>query len=97
MVRDMPKTTPEFVLTEKIVENSTSFKQELIYNGRSGTVLKFLYREISGTTLLYPFTQDVQYDLSEGNVLGFKGARVEVLEASNTKIKYKLVANFPSP
>lgn len=42
-----------------------------------------------------PFTQDVQYDLSESSVLGFKQARIEVLDASNTALSYRVIKHFP--
>jgi hypothetical protein len=72
-----------------------SFQQELIYNGRSGDTLKFLYREISDNYLRNAFTQDVQYDLRDGKILGFKGARIEIIEANNRFLKYRVIASFP--
>jgi hypothetical protein len=73
-----------------------TFIQELIYNGRVGDQIKFLYREIANEAVRAPFTQEVQYDLSEGHTIGFKGARIEIVEASNTNLKYKVLANFPT-
>lgn len=71
------------------------FLQELIYNGKTGNQVKFLYREITGNLLRTPFNQEAIYDLGEGNVIGFKGARIEVIEASNTNLKYKVIESFP--
>ena len=42
------------------------------------------------------FTQEVQYDLNESNIIGFKGARLEVIEATNRNITYRLIENFPN-
>jgi hypothetical protein len=70
------------------------FKQELIYNGRVGNYIKFMYREISGNTMRAPFTQEVQYDLLEGNIIGFKGARIEIISSTNNLIKYKVIKMF---
>jgi hypothetical protein len=70
------------------------FKQELIFNGKSGSSLKFLYREIKGDFLRAPFSQEIQYDLSEGNIVGFKGARLEILSSSNSYIEYKVLRSF---
>lgn len=86
-----PKTA--HVDVTEILPNS--FQQELIYNGRSGDTLKFLYREISNNYLRNAFTQDVQYDLRDGNLIGFKGARIEVIEANNQFIKYRVQISFP--
>jgi hypothetical protein len=69
-------------------------KQELIYNGRVGNNIKFLYREISGNTMRAPFTQEIQYDLLEGSIVGFKGARIEIISSTNSIIKYKVLKMF---
>ncbi len=74
--------------------NAPQFRQELIYNGKVGNNVKFLYREFSGNLMRSPFTQEVQYDLNEGNVIGFKGARIEILESSNRFIKYRVLKMF---
>jgi len=42
-----------------------------------------------------PFSQEVLYDLSEGNIIGFKGARIEIIEATNFNLKYKVIKSFP--
>ena len=71
-----------------------SFRQELIYNGRSGDAIKFLYREVNDSFVRTPFSQDVTYDLKDGNVIGFKGARLKILDANNTKIRYEVSKTF---
>ncbi|MCW5657419.1 MAG: hypothetical protein KIT60_06930 [Burkholderiaceae bacterium] len=70
------------------------FSQELIYNGKAGNVVKFLYRELSGGYMRPAFTQEVQYDLAEGNVVGFKGARIEIVSSTNNGIVYKVLSTF---
>ena len=71
-----------------------SFRQELIYNGRTTDTVKFLYRELKDSYLRAPFTQEVTYDLKDGSEIGFKGARLKIIEASNTKIKYVVTRKF---
>lgn len=92
-----PKAQPDPVISAtKVIDlNSPNFMQELIYNGRIGNSLKFLYRESSYNTMRVPFNQEIQYDLADGTVIGFKGVRIEVLDATNTKIKYKVLSTFP--
>jgi hypothetical protein len=70
------------------------FRQELIYNGKVGSNIKFLYRELYGDMMRAPFNQEVQYDLAEGNVIGFKGARVEVISSTNRAIQYRVLKGF---
>jgi hypothetical protein len=38
----------------------------------------------------------VEYDLSESKIIGYAGARLEVIKATNTGIEYKVIKNFNS-
>jgi hypothetical protein len=71
-----------------------NFSQELIYNGKSGTAVKFLYRELSNDMMRPAFTQELQYDLNESNVIGFKEVRIEIVAATNTDLEYKVLQHF---
>ena len=53
-----------------------------------------MYREYVNNMARPSFSQDLQYDLSESNIIGIKGLRIEVLKAGNTKIEYKIVKSF---
>lgn len=70
------------------------FKKELVYNGKVGNNMKFIYREYIENLARPSFTQEMQYDLSESNIIGFKGARLEVEKATNTNITYKVLSSF---
>lgn len=70
------------------------FKQEFIYNGKVDNSIKFIYREYIRDMARPAFNQELQYDLNDGNIIGFKGLRIEVIEATNTKISYKILNNF---
>ena len=87
-------TTVKFTAEPWVDINRPQFLQELIYNGRVGTNVKFLYREFSGGMARAPFSQEVQYDLNEGTTIGFKGARMEILDSSNRSITYKVTKYF---
>lgn len=91
------KPAPEVAPTRVVDLDAPNFKQELIYNGKSGETLKFLYRESSGDYARPSFSQDIQYDLKDGKMIGFKGVRIEVVEASNTRLSYRLISSFPDP
>jgi hypothetical protein len=92
-----PTTPIRYEPTTYVDRSAPGFYQELIYNGKAGEAVKFLYREFQNDMARPAFSQDVSYDLHDGNVVGFKGARVEILDASNTSIKYKVLAHFPLP
>lgn len=91
-----PSDAPQIARTRIVDLDAPNFRQELIYNGRSGQTVKFLYREASGDYARPAFSQDVQYDLNDGNVIGFKGARIEIVEATNTRLKYRVLSSFPA-
>lgn len=80
----------------KIVDKTQpNFRQELLYGGRIGNQIKITYREFAGDLIRPGFTQEAQYDLSTEQTIGFKSVRIEVIEATNTRIKYKVLASFP--
>ena len=71
------------------VTNSDSFQQTLIYSGKVGDKINVGYREFSSNVARPAFNNEVEYDLSESKIIGYKGARIEVIEATNEYIKYK--------
>jgi len=89
-----PNELIEYFQTEVKDKKSDYFKQELIYNGRVGVALKFIYREFLNDYARPAFTQDSQYDLSESKIIGFRGMRIEIINATNTEIEYKVLNYF---
>lgn len=90
-----PKPEPIFEMISVTALNEPNFTQELIYNGRIDNQVKFLYRELYRGQMRDSFSQEVQYDLNESNIIGFKEARIEILNAKNTELEYKVLQNFP--
>jgi hypothetical protein len=80
-------------IDQKIICNEC-LKQQFIYNGKSGNQIKFIYREFINDMARPAFTQELQYDLSEGNIIGFKGLRIEIISISNIEIEYKIINSF---
>jgi hypothetical protein len=71
-----------------------SIQQTLIYSGRIGNRIKLGYREFSRNYARPAFNNDVEYDLSVSKEVGYKGALIEVVEATNTHITYIVRKNF---
>jgi len=67
-----------------------SFKRELVYSGVSQSTISILYREYSDNVARPAFSQELKYDLAQGTSIGYKGARFEVLKATNTELVYKV-------
>lgn len=70
------------------------FRKTLIYNGHVGNVIRIGYREFIDDRARPAFSNEVQYDLDEGNIIGYGGAQLEVIEATNTNIRYKVIKYF---
>lgn len=81
-------------LVRKQVSSSENFVQELVYNGRVDNNIKFIYREFSQDMIRPAFNQTVQYDFNESKFISFKGLTLEIIEANNQLIKYRLISNF---
>lgn len=90
----LQKAGAQFTPVEITMIDAANFRQELIYQGRSGTSIRISYREFSGDLARPAFTQDLTFDISEDRVIGAKGARVEILDATNTSVRYRLLQPF---
>lgn len=91
----LPSVPPVYEFVEVSALDQPWLTREFIYNGRSGDTVKFLYRELSDSPLRGGLSQEAQYDLKESSIIGFKGLRIEILDATNTKLKYKVISSFP--
>ena len=89
-LKEKPNLTPIKVTLKK----DLTLKKEFIYNGKIGNSVKFIYREFIDDLARPSFTQEIQYDLNESPFVGFKGLKIEILSATNTLIKYKVIKHF---
>ena len=83
-----------YTLADVTRTDPANLQQELLYEGKIGKELKLSYREFHGDLARPAFTQDLTFDLADGDVVGAKGARIEVLKASNVEIEYKVLQPF---
>lgn len=63
-------------------------KQEIIYNGKSKDTIKLTYREYENDFARPAFFQELSYDFSESKIIGFRGMKIEVVEATNSAITF---------
>ncbi len=71
-------------------------QRSLVYGGKTGTKIKLGYREIWKNITRPSGDVFVEYDLADSKVVEFKGARIEVLEATNKSIRYRVTQAFNS-
>lgn len=79
----------ELAVSEKW--NKDSFKKELVYSGVSQNTITILYREFIDNIARPAFSQELKYDLSQSMAIGYKGARFEIIKATNTELVYKVI------
>lgn len=79
--------------TEQVLTQD-SFQRTLIYSGRVGDKVNIGYREFSSNTARPAFNNDVEYDLATSTTVGYRGARLEIIEATNELIRYRVISNF---
>jgi hypothetical protein len=78
--------------TVELPARDARFQKQLIYSGLSQTTVGVLYREMADSMARPAFNQDLRYELSKGQTIGYQRARFEVLDASNTSIRYRVLA-----
>lgn len=74
--------------------SDNNFQQTLIYSGRVGDRIKISYREFSGSMARAAFANEAEYDLSESDIIAYRGAKIRVVDADNQKITYEVISNF---
>lgn len=68
----------------------TNYRKEIVYSGVTGKSISLLYREFSGDLARPAFSQNLTYDLSAGDEIGYKGARLRIASATNTAITFEV-------
>jgi hypothetical protein len=84
----------DYAIGKSTTYSPSSMQQTLLYSGKIGNKITLSYREFKNELARSAFSNDVAYDLTESKVLGYKGARLEVINATNTEITYKVIAGF---
>ena len=85
----------KYILDKKLTSlGQESFQQTLLYNGKIGTRITLGYREFKNDFARSAFSNNVDYDLSESTLIGYKGVRLEIIKATNTEITYKVLTGF---
>ena len=86
--------TTNYERRKKPVLTNNSFQQTLIYSGKVGDKINISYREFSNSLARPAFNNDVEYDLSSSSTIGYKGARIKVIKATNEYLQYQVLSNF---
>lgn len=66
-------------------------RKELIYAGKSGNTIEISYREFRGGFAAPSFFQNVKYDLVDSRIVRFQKFQIEIYNADNQSITYKIL------
>ena len=56
-----------------------SFKAEIVYSGFSGKIIKAIYREYVDNYARSAFSQELQWDITNNPIIGYKDIKIEVI------------------
>jgi len=85
-----------YKVEQKFLLNEQSFKYQVLYQGKIDNKIKISFREFINNMARLAFTQNIEYELKEDSptTIGFKGLRIEILEATNFNLKYIVKKDF---
>jgi hypothetical protein len=83
-----------FISERRYVFEEGSFQQVIEYMGKSGDTLEFTYSEFTDGLARDAFTRTFKVDLKDGNIIYYKGAEVEIVEAKSSEITYIVIKGF---
>ena len=86
-----PRDNIPFANSLDVTRDELSFKKELVYTGISQNAISILYREFKNDMARPAFSQDLKYDLSESKIVGYRGARFEIIKATNQGLNNHLL------
>jgi hypothetical protein len=70
---------------------TSHYQSELIYGGRTGETINLLFRENNGAG--NPVTTELHHNLSEGNTVAVKSMTIEVTNATESMVEYRVVSD----
>ncbi|EKT58495.1 hypothetical protein [Providencia sneebia] len=74
--------------------DGNSFEQALIFNGKEGQNINVSYRKLGSNVQQQGFGNTIQYNLSESDIIAYKGVKLKVLDSRHESIKYEVLSNF---
>jgi hypothetical protein len=70
-----------------------SFQEELIFTGRTDDIIHVSFREYKRDFARPAFFQELVYDLKKSDKIVFKQYKLQVLDATNELIKFKVLTD----
>lgn len=82
--------------SEPFIEEG-SFKAEILFSGLTGSTLRAVYREYADDYARPAYSTELQYNLDESKLISYKSIKIEVIEATNSRLSFKVVSDDDLP
>lgn len=79
---------------EEASSGPNNYLEELVFNGLEGDKVVFVYKEYDGHATKPIYFQEFSSSLADDSIIEFKNLKLEVVEATDTEITYRLVSQF---
>jgi len=90
------KISAEDIVESKLfIRQDNTMQKAIEYSGKDGDMLKFTYVETCRNCSDQTVVREFKINLSEESIGSYKGSVFEVLEATSSKLKYKVIRHFP--
>jgi hypothetical protein len=83
--------------SEEVLKTEGSFLGVLFYTGISGNTLGITYREYPQGASGQGSSEDLRYDLSETRIISFRSLQIEILEADESSLTYRVLSDGGLP
>lgn len=78
---------------EEVISLAGSYRNELVFLGSAGKIIRLLYREYMDDFVRPAYSQEVSYDVSNLPMeISFRTAKFQVLELDGSSITYKVLS-----
>jgi hypothetical protein len=74
-----------------------SFEFEILYTGKDGETVTMTYREYLDGMQRADYSQDLSYNIAEQDTIRFRSIQIQVKEATNSSIRYKIIEDGGLP
>ncbi|MGG4662427.1 hypothetical protein [Providencia vermicola] len=76
--------------------DGNSFEQALIFNGVNDQIVDISYRKIGSNIENQGFSNNIQYNLKESNIISYENVKLKIISSSNDSLTYEVISNFSS-
>jgi hypothetical protein len=74
-------------------ETGDNFKEELVYEGRSGNTIHFLYKKYKKVLSHPSSSESVTFDLESSDTVAFRNYKIKVLNATKEYIRFRVISD----